>query len=623
MIALGEGRTVNTRASSPYAFNFLLVSLLAELAWAPFYFGGNDPLAWRVSAGAVGAILIAYETTLYASRRPHPLPIGALATPAALFGVVLIWILLQTATFLPTGLQHPGWRLASDALDEPLSGSISVNRAATWAGLLRLSTAAGVLFLSFELCASRVQARRFLIGIAVVIAAYSILGLAFWTWRPGQVLWIHDLRSVRGVVTSTFMNQNSFATLAAVGVIAWCATAISPPANTGRVGRRCWVTACVMASLLCAAALALTKSRAGIASAGLGLAVLFACSSAFGRRVVGAGIVAAVLGLLALALIGGAGLAPPPPILDAGRVATYKGALAAIEHKPLLGYGYATFADVFPAFRTGDSGLFATWDFAHNSYMESFVGLGVPFGLFLIAAVGLILLQCFKATSQMEGRAAFAALVCVGAHALLDFSLEIQGVTLTTGALLGLGAAAANRRGHQLDERLALRPNPQASPSVNIALGLAGAIMLAGGAALPLTPRSENSRAVLHSQPLSAQAWTDLAAQEITGEQPSTDQALVYWRIAAQLSPNDGYQMFQRALIGLSSWQKLRPSDKKQVGRDLAGAISYLPNVRQLQVLLLISTLGPAARTELRGELLQNGVNRRRAEALVAQEPDH
>ena len=53
--------------------------------------------------------------------------------PAALFGAVVLWILLQNATWTPAWLHHPIWQMAADALDKPIDGSISVNRdLTTW-----------------------------------------------------------------------------------------------------------------------------------------------------------------------------------------------------------------------------------------------------------------------------------------------------------------------------------------------------------------------------------------------------------------------------------------------------------------------------------------------------------
>ena len=76
--------------------------------------------------------------------------IKQIRVPAALFGAVVLWILLQNATWTPDWLHHPIWQMAADALDKPIDGSISVNRDLTTLALLRLITAASVFWIAFN-----------------------------------------------------------------------------------------------------------------------------------------------------------------------------------------------------------------------------------------------------------------------------------------------------------------------------------------------------------------------------------------------------------------------------------------------------------------------------------------
>ena len=113
---------------------------------------------------------------------------------------------------------------------------------------------------------------------------------------------------------------------------------------------------------------------------------------------------------------------------------------------PLLGYGYGTFADVFPMFRDQSVGTYGQWNQAHNTYLEVFQGLGLLFGSMLIASVVVLVLRCVKGatTRQMnETVPCVAASVAflLGVHSLIDFSLQMQAIAITFMALLGAGVA--------------------------------------------------------------------------------------------------------------------------------------------------------------------------------------
>ena len=120
--------------------------------------------------------------------------------------------------------------------------------------------------------------------------------------------------------------------------------------------------------------------------------------------------------------------------------------LRSLLSAPLLGFGYGTFAAVFPMFRDDSLSVYELWDKAHNTYLEIFQGLGLLFGAMLIACVVRLVWECVKgARTRKRGTTipAIAASVSflVGVHALVDFSLQIQAVALTYMAVLGAGVA--------------------------------------------------------------------------------------------------------------------------------------------------------------------------------------
>jgi len=131
---------------------------------------------------------------------------------------------------------------------------------------------------------------------------------------------------------------------------------------------------------------------------------------------------------------------------DQGRPAVFILTVKSILSAPLLGLGYGTFSSAFPFFRDDSVSIVGFWDKAHDTYIEIFQGLGLVFGAMLIASVAVLVFDCLKAALKQKRAATIPAIAAgvsllVGAHALIDFSLQIQAVTLTYMAVLGAGVA--------------------------------------------------------------------------------------------------------------------------------------------------------------------------------------
>jgi O-antigen ligase len=131
---------------------------------------------------------------------------------------------------------------------------------------------------------------------------------------------------------------------------------------------------------------------------------------------------------------------------DQGRIGLYVITMRSILAAPWLGYGYGTFVDVFPMFRDQSVTTTGQWTVAHDTYLEALQGLGLVFGPMLVTTVAVLVWRCVKgaATRQMNetlpGVAAGVAFL-LGAHALVDFTLQLQAIALTFMALLGAGVA--------------------------------------------------------------------------------------------------------------------------------------------------------------------------------------
>ena len=125
--------------------------LIGGLAWVPFWNGSNELIAWGINAVLFASIVFVYESSLLIRGASHPVGVRNIAVPAALFLSVLLWVYVQTAAWSHSGLNHPIWAMAADALRRPVEGSISVNRDLTNLALLRLVTAGLVFWLSLQL----------------------------------------------------------------------------------------------------------------------------------------------------------------------------------------------------------------------------------------------------------------------------------------------------------------------------------------------------------------------------------------------------------------------------------------------------------------------------------------
>ena len=136
-------------------------------------------------------------------------------------------------------------------------------------------------------------------------------------------------------------------------------------------------------------------------------------------------------------------------LATSGRPAVYTITIRSILNAPLLGYGYGTFADVFPMFRDQSVSIWGKWQMAHNTYVEVFQGLGVLFASMLLASVVILVLRCVRGATMRQMNETLPCVAAsvgflLGAHALVDFSLQMQAIALTFMALLGAGVAQSD-----------------------------------------------------------------------------------------------------------------------------------------------------------------------------------
>lgn len=437
----------------------VLYALMALLALAPLPLGSDRPLPLAAIIFITGVLLClwAVQAALDARvmtirwRRIRPWALGA--------GALFVWLWLQAGGLTPAAWDHPLWRLAPGS-----SGAIALAPDEARTQLLFLMSVAGVFWLSAYSARRPEGSRVLLYGIVIAGTAYACYGLVA-EWLDGDhVLWF-DKTAYRGSVTGPYINRNAFAGycgLVLITAMALLLTRLQRRHARRRAGERGALgimgrteAGLIAASALLFVALLLTQSRGGVAAALSGVAVLIGLVFLRPRRrrnhtaLVAGGTVIVLLGAL---VIFGGGVAERFRVLDEraeGRAAIHSFTLERIAERPLLGAGLGAFPKLF---RAHSDSFLDGWQgprrivfyHAHNSYLEFAAEAGVPALLLLLSGFIVLARHLFRAVRQRrEGAAAplaaLAALVTVGVHAMVDFSIQIPANALTFAALLGCG----------------------------------------------------------------------------------------------------------------------------------------------------------------------------------------
>ena len=363
---------------------------------------------------------------------------------------------------------NPAWKMAGDVVGSPVAGSISINRDMTAAALLRLITCASVFWLALQLCRDASRARALLGAIALIGAAYAAYGLI-----AAKTGWFRmpDMPQ-GGTVSATFINPNSYAAFAGIGLLttigiffricrrygvsAWSAPRQQAAVLIEMIGR---AGAPVLAGgFMILAALLLTGSRGGIAATGLAVVVLVLIARRSGARRNPVSWPVALLGVV----FAGEYRAPvrhgcrrQARARRFGRSESARGLspdVAVDRRSSLVRVGVwhvcRCVSDVSRRLdrRVGDMEPGAQ----HLPRSDARSGDCIRFDLRRACRSSRLSLRKRRRARRENAMApglAVAAAVLVGAHAAIDFSLQIEAVALTFAALLGAGIAQTEGRG--------------------------------------------------------------------------------------------------------------------------------------------------------------------------------
>lgn len=442
-------------------FGFLLL-----LALLPLPFGSNRPWASDLFAVLSGLLLV---SMLWNKRNAKPVagypPRKRIALAIIGFSIVIFWTFIQVASWPPESWHHPIWKEAQPLLGH-LKGSIAVDTGVFAESLLRLLGYGACFLLAFIGGRDNHNASRLVLTIAGAGVAYAFYGLLAQSMGSDTILW-YQKWAYQGFLTSTFVNKNTYAAYAGFGLI--CCLALlgerfkNRTKTDSHLAQRSKMAALIdsltlkdyaalFALLLILAALALTGSRAGIASSLIGVTGFFAAmlwhKKAHSPRWLWLSLSGLFLFVIFIALGGETLLAR----LDQNQLGEDMGARwsayqlegRAISDNPWLGFGLGSFEPAFRLYR--DSSLPLWFQHAHNDYLEMIMDLGIPVATILFLTLVLLISCCLSGLKKRKRDAHYAA-IAVGAsllvitHAFWDFSLQIPAFAATYAALLGLGVA--------------------------------------------------------------------------------------------------------------------------------------------------------------------------------------
>jgi O-antigen ligase len=443
--------------------NFCFWAANLGLAWAPFWLGSNRPIAWYANASYFGVLVLSLEGSRLFWPRPLAVPLRKVLFPVLAFTAISVWIYVQAATWTPAQLHNPIWELERRGLDVYIPGSITINRSETAIALLRLLTEGAVFWLYLQLCRLPQRAYRSVQVVAFIGAVYAVYGIVAFYVFPGTILWFPKTYYLDSV-TSTFINRNSYATYAGLGLVCalgvglseYVRRAASAGHSLGRQGAAFLAAtvgpagAWVAAAFVLAMALVLTGSRGGILASIAGTLTFAVLVLMRGRSVrAGCGV---FIGLITVGIaIFTFGDLLATRLLDLSidatdRLAVYRLTLLSILDSPWTGFGYGTFSTVFAMYRDSSVSPVGMWDKAHNTYLEIIQGLGIPAAALFSAMLFFLVARCAYAaltrkSSSTAPMVAASVSVMVGLHSFVDFSMQMQAVALTWTALLGAGVA--------------------------------------------------------------------------------------------------------------------------------------------------------------------------------------
>ena len=433
---------------------------LATVMLAPLPFASNRPWSWSLLATLVGILVVAEALSSYSTSTSQNQFLKRIAPGLMMFIAISLWVLLQTITGMPDGFAHPLFLEASTLIGTSSLFALSVDPNAGMTAFMRLLTYAGVFWLATRFCRDADFAATTLRVFVTISGVYALYGLMVFFLDLKMILWFEKW-AYQNDLTSTFVNRNTYATFAGLGVLSSIALGFELISrklhqNLGyketirvfldEAFTKAWMP--FLCLLLTLTALFLTHSRGGFLSTSMAVLVLLLALSY--AKVIPRKISYFITGLVVLGSIFAFSMSGDIVIkrlehtsfASSIRDEVYTQTIEAINANPVLGTGYGTYEQAFMAYKTLDL-IQSNWDKAHNSYLELAMELGIPativFCTIFLWLMGIYLYGLMRRRrNKFYAALGLAATALVAAHAIVDFSLQIPGLTVAYTLIAGL-----------------------------------------------------------------------------------------------------------------------------------------------------------------------------------------
>lgn len=439
-------------------FNFFLYALLL----APIPFGANRAWAWSLYTILLALVGLIVCVTALLGRTDMRISIQTLKHSLYLICIPITWSLLQSFNFTPNSWAHPFWQLAAEQLPLSVEPHISLAPQETATALMKLGSYLLVFFISLQFNRCSEHAALTFKSIAYAGLIYAVYGLVISLGQYNMLLWFEKW-VYQESVTSTFVNRNSYATYAGLTLLSSFSLLFEKIQPTFQYGVknhygkqhflehilvRCWFP--LLLIMITTTALFLSLSRGGFLSTALAVFTFFIVLL-LNRKIKHN---SSMLLLLAAIAVVSWGVSSNKLIerLDSilsenqDRLLVYDILSKATIENRWLGVGYGSFEKSFRLYR--DESITAYYDKAHNTYLENIFELGLLQASALFAAIFLTALICLRGVwirrkNWIYPAIGFSSSLLVGAHALVDFSLQIPAVAFTYALIMGAAVAQA------------------------------------------------------------------------------------------------------------------------------------------------------------------------------------
>jgi O-antigen ligase len=421
-------------------------TVLILIFFSIIFSGANSPTYWTLMALAV-FILFIFQGMLFLYRGEIKLN-HSILIPGTLYIIALVWCWVQASPQFGQLAPHPIWLVTGEK-----NPYISASPVDSSHGIMRLGAYGMVFWIALQSSLNKDRAFSFIKAIAIFLTGLSLYGLYAFFSGSANLLG----GEAHKVVRATFVNRNSYATLAAFGLLAnttiyyWLINARAASGHSTRSTIRsflesffsgAWIY--LLGSILNISALLLTSSRAGTISGLAGLMVLLTLIHQRGKRL-RLGLVSVIVLVTPIAVVLSDNVWQRLLETEGSslRFSVYQTILSNVSDRLLVGHGLGAFEDTFRAYVTIDFGM-SEWSLAHNSYLENLWEMGLPAAMVFYLAllwVGLILTIKANTNRTQKFRPVFALSCALTAalHAGFDFSLQMPAIAAAFAFILGLG----------------------------------------------------------------------------------------------------------------------------------------------------------------------------------------